>query len=344
MTESHLLIGVAHPRCDPRPRAEMPGAWEAADLADLGDDQHRRVGANPADLAEHRDALVGLGARLDLPSRRRELAVEVIDQRKDALDSPAGRLAQLQASQELSPGAPEQVCVVVAHALARERRMHPVLQRRAHLCQSDPVAQQLTEITQLPGGDVGLRQHSRTKQLRERPRVDRVSLHARRSDGPRPRRMSQVQLIAAVLEQLGEPLPAIGRLHRDLALTLQASEQLEELLTAIRDPLRQKQLALLIDHRDMRTATMKINPNSGHESASRKRGRATSSTAIDPAPDAPESRLLHDIKAAPPGPPSAGPDGPALTEPDPSAERSVRSAGMALPTIGHTDRAREAGR
>ena len=40
------------------------------------------------------------------------------------------------------------------------------------------------------------------------------------------------------------------------------------------------------------------------------------------------------VKAAPAGPPAAGPDGPALTEPDPSAEESLRSAGMALPTFG----------
>ena len=38
------------------------------------------------------------------------------------------------------------------------------------------------------------------------------------------------------------------------------------------------------------------------------------------------------VKAAPVGPPAAGPDGPALTEPDPSAEESLRSAGPALPT------------
>ncbi len=41
------------------------------------------------------------------------------------------------------------------------------------------------------------------------------------------------------------------------------------------------------------------------------------------------------VKAAPPGPPTAWPDGPTLTEPDPSAEPSLRSAGQALPTPNH---------
>lgn len=38
------------------------------------------------------------------------------------------------------------------------------------------------------------------------------------------------------------------------------------------------------------------------------------------------------VKGAPSGPPAAGPCGPTLTEPAPSAEQSLRSAGKALPT------------
>jgi hypothetical protein len=41
---------------------------------------------------------------------------------------------------------------------------------------------------------------------------------------------------------------------------------------------------------------------------------------------------VEPVKAAPAGPPTAGPDGPTLTEPTPSAERSLRSAGRTLPT------------
>lgn len=52
----------------------------------------------------------------------------------------------------------------------------------------------------------------------------------------------------------------------------------------------------------------------------------------------PQSGLLvapgaEPVKAAPSGPPAAGPFGPTLTEPTPSAEQSLRSAGKALPTI-----------
>lgn len=44
------------------------------------------------------------------------------------------------------------------------------------------------------------------------------------------------------------------------------------------------------------------------------------------------------VKAAPSGPPAAGPDGPTLTEPDPSAKASPMSAGPALPRTGQTKR------
>ena len=40
------------------------------------------------------------------------------------------------------------------------------------------------------------------------------------------------------------------------------------------------------------------------------------------------------VKAAPAGPPGAGPDGPALTEPGPSADRSLTAAGRSLPRAG----------
>jgi hypothetical protein len=44
-----------------RPRAQVAGGRKAGDVADLGDDQHRGVAADAADLAEHVDAVIGLG-------------------------------------------------------------------------------------------------------------------------------------------------------------------------------------------------------------------------------------------------------------------------------------------
>jgi hypothetical protein len=55
-------------------------AWEALDLADLGDDQHRDVAPDPTDLRQHLDARVVLCEPVDLLCQRVDLAIEVCEQ------------------------------------------------------------------------------------------------------------------------------------------------------------------------------------------------------------------------------------------------------------------------
>jgi len=71
----------------------VAGVGEALDLADLGDDQHRGVAANPADLRQDVDAVVGLRPLLNLDGRLGDLAVEVVDQRQQAVEAPPWRFA-----------------------------------------------------------------------------------------------------------------------------------------------------------------------------------------------------------------------------------------------------------
>jgi hypothetical protein len=80
----------------------MAGGREPVDVADLGDDQHRGVAPNAADLGQHVDAIIGLGALLDLGGGRLDLAVEVADQRDHAVQPPARRVAQLESGEELA--------------------------------------------------------------------------------------------------------------------------------------------------------------------------------------------------------------------------------------------------
>ena len=63
----------------------MPGGREAGDVADLGDDQHRGVAPDAADLAQHVDAVIGLRSLLDLAGGRLDLAVKIADQRHQAV-------------------------------------------------------------------------------------------------------------------------------------------------------------------------------------------------------------------------------------------------------------------
>jgi hypothetical protein len=67
-----------------------------------------------------------------------------------------------------------------------------------------------------------------------------------------------VQLVAGVLEQIGEPLPAVGRLERDLGLAVDLRQQLEERGRVVRDPPRQQLAALIVEHRNLRARAVQI--------------------------------------------------------------------------------------
>jgi len=51
--------------------------------------------------------------------------------------------------------------------------------------------------------------------------------------------MREVQLVAGLLEQVGQPLPAVGRFERDLSLIAQFAEQAEKGLGLV-DDLRER--------------------------------------------------------------------------------------------------------
>jgi hypothetical protein len=58
----------------------------------------------------------------------------------------------------------------------------------------------------------------------------------------------EVQLVAGLLQDVGEPLPAVGRLERDLGLAVDSLEQLEERLRVIDDPPREQLPPVLVEH------------------------------------------------------------------------------------------------
>ncbi len=112
--------------------------------------------------------------------------------------------------------------MLAGDAVLGEDRVHTVLQRRAHPGQRDPVAQQLAQVAQLAWSDVRLGQQIGAQQMRERLRVNRVRLHPGGGDRPRTQRVREMDLVAGVLEQLRQPLPAVGRLDRDPRFALEA--------------------------------------------------------------------------------------------------------------------------
>jgi hypothetical protein len=58
-------------------QAQSLRGFEAVDIADLGDHEHRRVSPDAADLCEDPDALVVVGESLDLARGLVDLAVKI---------------------------------------------------------------------------------------------------------------------------------------------------------------------------------------------------------------------------------------------------------------------------
>lgn len=139
-----------------RPAREqgVAGRTEAFDLADLGDHEHGRVAADPPQLAEDVDARVVAGERVDLALGLLDLAIEVADQAEQAPESPPRRLATGYLGEVASATLAEEVAVAVLDSPPGKQRVHPVLERRAHPGEHDPVAQQITQVAQVARGNV----------------------------------------------------------------------------------------------------------------------------------------------------------------------------------------------
>jgi hypothetical protein len=80
--------------------------------------------------------------------------------------------------------------------------------------------------------------------------------------------MRQMQLAALILEQLGQPLPAIGRFQREPGVLAELGQQPAKHLRIVREPPRQSLAAVLLDNGDMRALAMQVDPDVHHARAS----------------------------------------------------------------------------
>jgi hypothetical protein len=182
-------------------------------------------------------------------------------------------------------------------ALPGDQGVDAVLERRAHLGEHDPLTQQVALVAQLPRRHIRLGQQVGAQQMRQCARVDGVGLHPRGGDRLGPERVGQVQLVAVVLEQVGEPLPAVGRLERDLGLAVEPAEQRHERVGVVGDPAREQLAAVLVERRHVRALAMQVDADRIHPRASfdpdfKLRPRHSASDT-----GAPGGPLLHGIKA-----------------------------------------------
>src|SRR5262249_20803293 len=106
VAEPGLAVGAADGRSQPRPGAEVAGAAEAGDVADLGDHEHRDVATDAADLTEHLDVGVFLSARVDLAAGLLHLPLPALHDGHPAGAPTPRPLAQLELGEEAAPAAP----------------------------------------------------------------------------------------------------------------------------------------------------------------------------------------------------------------------------------------------
>jgi len=80
--------------------------------------------------------------------------------------------------------------------------------------------------------------------------------------------MRQVELVARLLEHVGEPLPAVGRLDSNPGLAVDLPEQLQEGLRVVVDPAREQPAAVLRDDRDLGAPLVQVDADRIHPWAS----------------------------------------------------------------------------
>src|SRR5207248_539935 len=105
-----------------------------------------------------------------------------------------------------------------------------------------------------------------------------------------------MQLVASVLEHVGQPLPAVGRLQRDPAVAVDLAQQLQEDRRVIDDPPREQHVAFLVDNGDVRARAVQINPDRMHAWASSVRLILGARWHTAPGTGALGGPLLHGIK------------------------------------------------
>jgi hypothetical protein len=122
----------------------------------------------------------------------------------------------------------------------------------------------LPELAQLTRRDVGLGEKVGAQEVRERACVDGVRLHPRGGDRLGVPRMGQVEPDPLGFEEVGEPLPAEGRLECDPCFPSQLREDRAQRLRVVRDPAREQLQAILVESGDMRGPAVKVDADLDH--------------------------------------------------------------------------------
>ena len=248
----HGGVGLAVPRGEPGPRAQVSGRGEAGDVADLGD-EHRRPGrADPGNLLDRPIAGVGGQPGGDPAGGQLDLQIEGVDQPAVGVDpGPVGDIQR--GLVELGAAArPEQIRHRDLQALFGQHRVHPGLEPRADRDQLGAMPHQLAQLADLGRGDPGLRQPAHPQQVGKVGGIAQVVLHPPRGEALDPQRMRQMHPGTGLGEHVRRPVPAIRGLEHHLRCLAGLADLRSQRHRIVHDPRVTQLLAALAlthDHR-----------------------------------------------------------------------------------------------
>ncbi len=131
------------------------------------------------------------------------------------------------------------------------------LQTRAHMGELDPKADHLAELFGLGRGDPGLGEASETQEVGQVTSITFVVLHPALAQVVAVP-IGQVDLVAHLFQEIGGPVPAIGRLDDDVAAHRGGTHRLGEVAGFVVDADRVDLLSRLVHPVDDRPSAVQV--------------------------------------------------------------------------------------
>ena len=194
---------------------------------------------------------------MDVAVQEADLAVVELDevsQHGDAIEVGVGELEGVELG--VAARAPH-VASTRQDPVLGHHRVDLGLEPRAQVAQLDAEADHLAELSGLGRGDPGLGQATEAQQVGEVPGVALVVLHPPVSPVVAVR-IGQMDLVAHLFQEIGGPVPAIGRLDDDVAAHRGCAHLLGEADRVVVDPDRVDLLSGLVHPVDDRPSAVQV--------------------------------------------------------------------------------------
>jgi hypothetical protein len=245
MPARDLGVGLAVPRGQAGPRAQLARVPEPGDVADLGDDDGGEHRADAGQLLDHLAAAVGGQQVRDHLAQHGDLGGELAGQLPQRRHLPGIRLRQAEGVQPRRPGHPEDIRAGHRDAELGQHRVHLIFAAGPQVHELLPVARQLPELPHLSRGDPGLGQPAHPQQVSQIRCVTLIVFDPAVGERLHAQRMRQVHLGARRGQGVRRPVPPVRGLQDHLRGLTGPGDLRPQLRRAVGDPRRAQPPAIL---------------------------------------------------------------------------------------------------